>query len=169
MNRTAKISTALIGIETGLLKGIETLRWTLDSIQSFGEISAISTVVQSINSVGQPQLRVVIKLITPREPDELINRLVDIEGEYDEKIKIMDTMRCLLLAYDQAVSLTPAETLPHPQMLSDAAWLYCSWEVWKSYWHPVMEQTLDKLLSERNVTNVEFHSQGKAILTTVRV
>ncbi len=39
-------STALIGIEVGLLKGLDTMKWVLESIKQFVEASAISTIVQ---------------------------------------------------------------------------------------------------------------------------
>lgn len=158
-------STALFGIEAGLLKGLDTLRWTLESLQRFAEITAVSTVVQSNIDTARPSLRVVVKTSLIISPDQVIKELVEIENEYDEKIKVMEPMRCFLLAYDQLVTLTPILTLPHPQMIANPSWLYCSFEVWRNYRHPVLELTLERLLSQSKVTNVEFFSQGKSVIT----
>lgn len=158
-------STALIGIEAGLLKGLDTLRWTLESLQRFAEITAVSTVVQANTETERPSLRVVIKTSLAIRPDQVIKELIQIENEYDEKVKVMEPMRCFLLTYDQVVTITPNLTLPHPQIISNSSWLYCCFEVWRNYRHPVLDLTLERLLTQVNVTNVEFFSQGKSVVT----
>lgn len=158
-------SHVLIGIEAGLLRGLESLRWTLENLQSFSEILAVSTIVQTNEGPNVAHLRVVLKLLTNLTPDQIIQELQLIEQKYDEALRVIEPIRCFLMGYEQFVVITPSVTLPHPVMLSDSSWLFCAWEVWRSYQHPVMNQTLDRLMSQANVTNVDFYSQGKTIVT----
>jgi hypothetical protein len=80
-------SVALFGIEAGLLKGLDTLRWTLECVQKFAEIRAISTVVQSTSRREVPCLRVVVKTSVEHGPEQLIAELKKIEIEYEEQLK----------------------------------------------------------------------------------
>jgi 7,8-dihydro-6-hydroxymethylpterin-pyrophosphokinase len=107
----------------------------------------------------------VVKLATSLKAEEIIKKLIEIEEEFETTIKLIEPLRCYLMAYDQTVSISPSITLPHPLMMSDPGWMYCCFEVWKNYRHPILEQTLDKLLKNKGATNVEFHSQGRALLT----
>jgi 7,8-dihydro-6-hydroxymethylpterin-pyrophosphokinase len=158
-------SMVLIGVEAGILKGLDTMRWTIESLQRFSEVVSVSTVVQSSTLVERPCIRVVVKVSLAIHSEQVVQELIAIENEYDEKLKVMEPIHCYLLAQDQTVCLTPEITLPHPQMVSNAAWLYCSWEVWRNYRHPVLDLTLERILSQTNVTNVEFFSQGKAVVS----
>ncbi len=157
--------TVLIGIESGLLRGMETLKWSLASIQEFCDISALSTVLQSnsINEYGS--IRVVLKGKIIYEPEQTIRELKRIEREFETKFKVMEPMRCFLLVHEYTVSVTPHVTLPHPQLVSHPAWLVAANEVWRTYRHPVLEIPIEKILAKTNISQVEFFSQGKAILS----
>lgn len=157
-------ATILVGIETGLLKGLETLRWAIEFLERFSEIVAVSTVVQCNENETRSRLHVVLKLSTNRNCEQVIRELQQIEKEYEENLQVIESLRCFLMAYDQMVSITPTVTLPHPVMVSNAAWLYCATEVWRAYQHPVLNQSLERLLADAKVTNVEFFSQGKTII-----
>lgn len=158
-------ATVLIGIEVGLLRGVETLRWACESLQRFCEVSAISSVVQCNSSKENPFLKVAVKASLSLPPEQIVQELLSIEIEFEGNIKVMESMRCFLLTYDQQVSLSPGVILPHPQMLDHTSWLYCCWEVWRGYRHPVLDLTLDRLLAQRDTGNMEFFSQGKSIMT----
>lgn len=162
-------SQALIGIEVGLLRGLETMKWVLSSLQPFVETSAISTIVQCNAINDRSCLRAVIKASTGLSPEELIQEFMSLEYEYDEKIKDMEPIRCFLLAYDQLVSLAPRMVLPHPQMTDHSSWLYCAWETSRNYRHPVLDQSLEKLILRINLSDIVFYSQGKSVMTKLTV
>lgn len=157
-------STALFGIEVSLLRGVETLRWTIDSLQKFCEITAASSIVQCNSNLENPLLKIVIKVNLTMPPEQVIQELLSIEYDFEGNIKVMETMRCFLMAYDQIVCLSPSITLPHPQMLDHTSWLYCSCEVWRCYRHPILDLTLDRILSGRDVGPMEFFGQGKSVI-----
>lgn len=156
-------STVLFGIEAGTLKGLDTLKWTLRALKKFSEILSISTIVQTNSNGDNSILRVVLKAGLSLKPEQIIQELSILEVEYNENIKVLETMRTFLLTYDQRVCLTPALILPHPQLTENHAWLYCSWEVWRNYRHPILEVTLDQLISSSSIENVEFFSQAKSL------
>lgn len=158
-------SVALIGIECGLLKGLDTLRWALAEIQNFAEVSAVSSVVQCEDHSGRLILRIAAKVLVDQSPENIVGRLKDIETDYDEKIKLIESARCFLLAYDQLVVITPQVNLPHPQLIDNNSWLYCCSEVWKNYRHPVLDLTIERLLDQKLLSKVEFFSQGKVIVS----
>lgn len=158
-------SQILVGIEAGLLKGLDILRWTIDQLNDCAEILSASTVVQSGIGSEHPNLRVVLKLSTSWSAEKVIDELKKIEQRFDETMKVIEPMKCFLMVYDQTVFITPAVTLPHPNMIADTSWLYCAWEVWRSFHHPIMGQTLDRIMNQTNVTNVEFYGQGKTIIS----
>lgn len=162
-------SQALIGIEVGLLRGLETMKWVLSSLQPFVETSAISTIVQCNATNDRSCLRAVIKAATTMPPEQLIQEFMSLEYEYDEKIKDMEPVRCFLLAYDQQVSLAPKMVLPHPQMTDHSSWLYCAWETSRNYRHPVLDQSLEKLILRINLSDIVFYSQGKSVMTKLTV
>lgn len=162
-------STILIGVEVGLLKGLESMKWAIESLQRFVEISAVSTVVQCRAFNDKICLRTVIKATTSQTAEQVIQELISIEYEYDEKLRVIESLRCFLLTYEQQVNLSPGMILPHPQMLDHSSWLYCAWETSRNYRHPVLEQTLDKLISKTNMADIIFFGQGKSIITKSRV
>ncbi len=156
-------SSVLIGIEVGLLRGLETMRWVLESLQEFMETLAISSVVQCHISNDRSCLRVVIKAATHLSAEQMIQEFMSIEYEYNETMTEMEAIRCFLLAFDQQVSLAPSIILPHPQMTDHSSWLYCSWETARNYRHPILDQSLEKLISKINLADIIFYSQGKSI------
>ena len=157
-------SNILIGVEVGLLKGLENLRWASDSIQNFGELIAVSTVVQTQGPDESPRLRVVFKISTGRSPEQVVEELEVIEKTYQETLQMLEPLCCFLLVFEQEVSLSPLLTLPHPALAAHPSWLYCAWEVWRSYEHPVLNQSLERIVASSNLTNVQFYSQGKSIV-----
>lgn len=160
-----QFSTVLIGLETGLLKGLDSLKWMVEALQEHAELVALSTVIQGFSQAGNTCLQVVVKANASMQPEEVVQKLRGIERAYKENTEFMEPMRCFLLAYDQKVSMTPQLLLPHPQLVSNSGWLYCCWEVWRNYRHPVLDITLEKLLAEKQMTNVQFFSQSKAIIS----
>jgi len=162
-------STVLIGIEVGLLRGLDTMKWVLDSLQQFVETSAISTIIQCNASNDRSCLRAVVKASTNSTPEQLIQEFISLEYEYDEKIKDMEPIRCFLLTFDQQVSMAPGMVLPHPQMTDHSSWLYCAWETARNYRHPVLDQSLEKLITKINLADIVFYSQGKSVMTKLTV
>ncbi len=158
-------STALIGIEVSLLRGLETLRWACESLQRFSEVTAVSSVVQCNTVVDNPLLKIVLKVSLTIPPEQIVQELLSIEYEFESKITVIESLRCFLLVFDHQVSLSPGVTLPHPQMLDHTSWLYCCCEVWRGYRHPVLDLNLDRLLAERDVSHMEFFGQGKSVIT----
>lgn len=162
MSREALV---LIGFESGLLKGIDTLRWAVHQLQEKVEVLAVSTIVQNNRSGDGNQLRVVVKGQTLLEPHQVVDFMEFIESQYQDTLRNMESLRCFLLCYQEEVCLTPKLTLPHPMMIESSSWLYCCWEVWRNYRHPVLELSLERVLAQRPVTNVEFFSQGKLVIS----
>lgn len=154
----------LLGLETGLLKGLHSLCWASEKLQVACEFTAISTVIQSNDEDLGASLRVVIKAMTSLEGGELIGFIKEIETEFLRQVTSLESLRIYLLTFGQTVIITPKLTLPHPVMIEQPGWLYCSWEVWKGYRHPVLELSLERLLAQHPVTNVEFVGQGKMVL-----
>jgi 7,8-dihydro-6-hydroxymethylpterin-pyrophosphokinase len=160
MKQTA---TVLLGLEAGLLRGLDSLKWTVEALQKKTDVVALSTIIQGFHSGGSNSLKVVVKATVSMNPPDLLRYLCEVEADYAENKDFMESLRCYLLAFEHEVSMTPHLLLPHPQMVSDPGWLYCSWEVWRNYRHPVLEFSLEKLLAEVETTNVQFFSQAKAI------
>lgn len=66
-----------------------------------------------------------------------------------------------VLTFDSDVHLLPDLNLPHPLLHTDPLTLRCACEVWGSYEHPVLGQTLNELVQlEQNTMNYEFFGQG---------
>lgn len=66
-----------------------------------------------------------------------------------------------ILTFDSDVQLLPDLNLPHPLLHTDPLTLRCACEVWGSYEHPVLGQTLNELVQlEQQTKNYEFFSQG---------
>jgi 7,8-dihydro-6-hydroxymethylpterin-pyrophosphokinase len=162
-------SLAMIGIEVGLLRGLETMKWVLDSLQHFIETTAISTIVQCNATHDRSCLRVVVKASTNLTAEQLIQELISLEYEYNERIRDMEPIRCFLLTFDHQVSLAPGMVLPHPQMTDHSSWLYCAWETARNYRHPVLDQSLEKLISKINLSDIVFYSQGKSVITKLAI
>lgn len=165
MNST--ISTGLIGIEVGLLRGLEAMRWALESLQRFSDITAVSTVVQCQTLKDRSYLKAVVKVTLTISSEQVIQELLSMEYEYERQIQVVESIRCFLLTYDQQVSIAPGVILPHPQLIDHPSWLYCSWEVWRNYKHPILEISLEKIIHQKDMTKMEFYSQGKSITTKV--
>lgn len=159
--------SALIGIESGVLRGMEILRKSIGIISENTEISGISSVTRSVSLKYQDGYEdcynVVLKISCSEAPDELIKRLMHLEQfflrEYHSK-----NFRAVLLAYSDVIHLVPHLVLPHPQLVQDKSFLIGAIEVWPQYLHPILEKPLTMLSSEEDFKGVEFVSPGKNII-----
>lgn len=155
----------LAGIEASRLKGLDSLRWALQQLEQISESLAVSTVLQNNFPAERPSLRMVVKGTLPLEPEEVLQEISRMENEYVQKNRMLEPLRIFLLTYDQKVVLTPSLLLPHPQLVTSPAWLYCAAEVWRTYRHPILDLPLERLLNQVDTHHLEFFSQAKAVLT----
>jgi 7,8-dihydro-6-hydroxymethylpterin-pyrophosphokinase len=154
---------ALIGIEAGVLRGIEILNNSKSIISEFAKIVGISSITRSINSDLDSDYEVnynlVLKISTNESPEELINRLMSLE-QYFLREYFSKNFQAVLLSYAELIHLVPHLVLPHPQLVQNKSFLIGSIELWPQYNHPILEKPLSMLCSEDDFKNVEFISPG---------
>lgn len=158
---------ALIGIETGILRGIEILKKSLDIISDFAEIYVVSSVIRSSQQEQNKYddyFSIVLKIACTEEPEVLLERLAHIE-QYFLREYFSKHYRTVLLIYADKMSLVPHLVLPHPQLVQNKVFLIGSVEIWASYIHPILEKPLSDLLKEVDLRGVEFISPGKSLIT----
>jgi 7,8-dihydro-6-hydroxymethylpterin-pyrophosphokinase len=156
----------LIGIESGVLRGMDILKKSTEIILEFTEILVISSVIRSTHQDqdnAEEYLSVVLKATTSESPETLIKRLIHLE-QYFLREYFSKYFRAVLLAYSDQMSLVPHLLLPHPQLVQNRAFLIGSVEIWGNYNHPILEKQLNLLLKDTDVKGVEFISPGKSLL-----
>lgn len=163
---------ALIGIDVGVLRGIEILKKSIQIISEFAEVTSISSVIRSSQQLDQKgaedYFSVVLKVLVSQEPDELIKNLTQLEQyfltEYFSKY-----FRSVLLVYSDQMNLVPHLVLPHPQLVQNKAFLIGSVEIWANYNHPILEKPLNALLNEVDLKGVEFVSPGRSLIDSINI
>lgn len=94
---------------------------------------------------------------------ELMATLKSVEAELN-KVK-NQTLWLYLLAYDDNVVMTPGLTLPNPGLHESPQLLIPAAEVWPTYRHPVLNDTLLGLSKGAKINMWgEFHAQAKTLL-----
>jgi 7,8-dihydro-6-hydroxymethylpterin-pyrophosphokinase len=157
---------ALVGIESGVLRGIEILTKSIDILSEFSEVLVISSVIRSSQQdqgSSEDYLSIVLKVSSNYEPEELIKRLVQLE-QYFLKEYFSKYFRAVLLVYADQMSLVPHLVLPHPQLVQNKAFLIGSIEIWGNYNHPILEKPINTLINDKDLKGVEFISPGKSLL-----
>ena len=82
-----------------------------------------------------------------------------------ETIQSLPGVRVWLVAHGSRFRMTPAVTLPHPDLHELPHWLQVASEVWGDYKHPVLRATILELNTRFPSKDWgHFHSQGQALI-----
>lgn len=152
----------MIGLLVDLNRGQKTVRQMTNEMSSIISFIAVSSIYKrsalSHRLGSSAELICVFKASTTLDLEQVSKALSSVQTQHPgAQIK--------LLCYDKNVQMLPAQTLPHPALVQDKALLRCSSEVWGSYEHPILGQTLSEIVNLNGTfDDVEFYSQGSAIL-----
>jgi 7,8-dihydro-6-hydroxymethylpterin-pyrophosphokinase len=160
--------TALIGIETGVLRGVEILKKSIEILSEFSDITVISSVIRSSREQNQEgseeYFSIVLKVMVTETSEELVKRLTDLEQyfllEYFSKY-----FSAVLLVYAEQLNLVPHLVLPHPQLVQNKVFLIGAVEIWANYIHPILQRPLSVLLTDVDLRGVEFILPGKSLVS----
>lgn len=159
----------LVGLEVAVLRGIDVLKKSVENISEFGDILAISSIIRSSKIQGMqnpdPHIYVVLKIVTDKSASEVVAQLLKIE-EYFLKEYFSKNFKALLLTHSELMSLTPSLLIPHPKLAQSKSFLIGAVEVWGQYQHPILNKSLQSLLNENDMQDVEFIAQGKLLITS---
>jgi hypothetical protein len=149
----------LVFIAVDVLEGAISLKTKIDLLRTQSEGLAISNVYKRsqqspLSSRFFSELVVVVKAETYLSVEKLSLWVKEKMGN-----------SAAILSFDSDVFLLPDLNLPHPLLHTDPLTLRCACEVWGSYEHPVLGQTLNELVQlELQTKNYEFFSQGNSLL-----
>lgn len=163
-----KQNVALIYLSADLMAGIGFLRKLAMDLVDQVRIESASSVYKRYLTPRREDLNselcVVLKVSTLLSHLELGNYLDSQQVERGQNGSPA-TVRAILLSFSNQVLLTPKRPLPHPQLHSDPLTMRCAAEIYGSYEHPVLGQTLNELVkSSETPESIEFYSQGRSLL-----
>lgn len=163
-----KQNVALVYFSADLLAGLGFLRKLATDLMDQVQIEAVSSIYKRYLTPRREDLNselcVVLKISTTLDLHTLGNYFDSQQVERGQNGSPA-TVRAILLSYSNQVLLTPKRPLPHPQLHSDPLTMRCAAEIYGSYGHPVLGQTLNELVkSSETPESIEFFSQGRSLL-----
>jgi len=158
----------LIYIAAETVSGIPVLSEMIKHIKPLGQVLGLSSIYKRYLNSRQEDLNseiCAVLLVNTDRSDEDLSGLLKTLNQQRGQGSAQSTTRAVLLSYDNEVKLFPQRPLPHPQLHEDQVTLRCASEVWGSFEHPVLGQTLNELVrSEHGMSRAEFFAQGNQIL-----
>jgi 7,8-dihydro-6-hydroxymethylpterin-pyrophosphokinase len=154
--------STLLGLEARGTHAWSELGKALRVAESIGTISAVSSVIREAAFEHRPEiLRAVVKIVTNREPDEIIIHIKTSSSITDDA----SSFGMLLLRYKNTFVMKPELTLPHPELTSERRWLVTASEVDPDWIHPVLHKPLEELARPIRFSNIyDFFAQGQTLL-----
>jgi|SRR5271168_2128013 len=152
------METAYIALGANLPSPAGTPHETLDAailrLAELGHLAARSSYysTEPVGYADQPIfLNAAIALETSLHPEQLLNRLLDIERSFgrDRSHGILNGPRTLdldLLLYGSQILATPTLRIPHPRMAQRSFVLLPMAEIAPALIHPELHQSMSKLL-----------------------
>lgn len=154
-----KIHQALLYISTDVVGGVARCQKYLSRLQDHLRTEAISSIYKRyLNSDHvdmKAQMEFAIRVQTSLEPEPLLLFATNL----DPKVEMT------LLAFDTLILMSPAMTLPYPNLHTDGLVIRAAAEAWGSYAHPIYEKTLGEISKgARPVNEAEFFLQGRSLI-----
>lgn len=156
---------AMIYISTDLMAGIPRLEKIIESLKTTGEIVGVSSIYKKYRNQRSEDLNSDLVLVVKLETEKVFEELFQVLDKTEQQQRLSTHSALLsLLTYDRLVRLYPGQNLPSPLLHTDPLTLRCASEVWGSFEHPVLGQTLNELVrSQKPLSHVEFFAQGKSL------
>jgi hypothetical protein len=154
------VHNILVGFEIYNLEGFQKLKDAYFSFEKKFRLLSTSSVYKKYLSPQKVDLNSSIFFVTLAETnfDEL--KTHQIISETSDKIRF--------LAYDSLVLMSPTLTLPDPALYKDIGILRCSAEIYGNYRHPILNKSLNEILSTvKSFEYIEFYSQGNELWKTI--
>jgi 7,8-dihydro-6-hydroxymethylpterin-pyrophosphokinase len=165
---------ALIGIQVLSNRGFDFLKRSLAELKplySEAKTSSVYRIVKKVyvdaREIQEPLeyevLTAAIKITTDVPPLELKQKLIKF-GESTADTS-NNSKQLELLVYDDLCLMTPALTLPFPELHLRPELLVPAAEAWGDYLHPVLQANLSQVVTKFDqIKWGEFHAQGKSLL-----
>lgn len=164
---------ALIFIKVDLIEGNQGFKRALAAFAQNSKVQRVSSIYKKFLTRAQDDLNAelcaVVRLDTKLFLYEFSDMLFSLQGRLNQK-QLIEGRRgrftIALLSFEDEVNMAPHLTLPSPLLNSEPLILRCAAEVWGDYVHPVVHLPLSEMANQiERIQNVEFHSQGRDILS----
>ena len=167
----------LINVLVFSRKGLPELREALERVCKLGEVEKASSVYlvngnindyENIHNLREVSSYVGLSLCLRMRTEHSAIRLSESLWEASKQLTSVVSKKMVevaLVAYEGESLMTPALTLPHPELVERPELLVPAAELWGNYHHPVLEENLTVLAKKFNgVTWGEFFTQSKSVL-----
>lgn len=165
MKSNSSSNSVLICICADLVSGQNRIKEFIYGLNQSCRIDKISNVYKRQKSPQRndfnSELWLAIKAETALSASELKKVLDRLSDPQNSK----SVCRGHLLTYNDFVWLQPELTLPNPALIEEKVILKCATEVWGTFEHPVLGETLNEITRHQPTTEgLEFFAQGRGLL-----
>jgi len=173
------MSVALVSIEVSQAGGLELLSQVVHAVLPFNPTPSFSSVYEArmareafgskmfslSHHEEEAVLTMAIKMSTDLGVEEFSKKIQKLRLVFENRTQ--GWVRITLLAFDQVVEFDPQFPLPHPDLHRLARYLIPALDVWPSFYHAIVGQTISEI-AHRGDYSVNFFCQAKALLDFLR-
>ena len=160
---------ALIYITLDLVGGQDKARTTINKLNEFGRVAAISTIYKRYMDSKAVDMSAKLEFVIHFETRMSVDQCLHLSRAVSEDGKLglnrQGQVDLKILIFDQVVHMSPKLTLPYPVLHTDPLVIRCASEIWEKYEHPVFLKTLGEISKAAKPMHlIEFYLQGKSLV-----
>jgi 2-amino-4-hydroxy-6-hydroxymethyldihydropteridine diphosphokinase len=155
-----ELARVFISLGSNLEPRSERLQAAIAALRTFGEVSKVSRVYETVPVGGVPQpefLNAVVELDTTHGPLELLRALKEIEKKLGRQQRPRWHEREIdfdILFYEDLMLHSPELTVPHPEIQNRAFVLVPLAELDRNFVHPVLRRSVSELVQDVDTSGV---------------
>jgi 2-amino-4-hydroxy-6-hydroxymethyldihydropteridine diphosphokinase len=155
-----ELARVFISLGSNLEPRSERLQAAIAALRTFGEVSKVSRVYETVPVGGVPQpefLNAVVELDTTHGPLELLRALKESEKKLGRQQRPRWHEREIdfdILFYEDLMLHSPELTVPHPEIQNRAFVLVPLAELDRNFVHPVLRRSVSELVQDVDTSGV---------------